>query len=167
MNTPVEASTPLRALEWALQRTDFWDSSDIVDVAEVIVYLRKRGFDVVSGWQPVDDKAKSGDLFEIARHMGSPWGWVRGVGYYASIKGVEGWITQGFCEPPGNLGLGGPTHYRPLSPPPTAPEGNVIEQCSRCDGGGWLEPIGPCVDGSYVTSRPCPECNVVSVGTET
>jgi len=25
-----------------------------------------------------------------------------------------------------------------------------------CDGRGWLDAIGPCADGSYVTSRPCP-----------
>ena len=29
----------------------------------------------------------------------------------------------------------------------------------RCGGEGWLEPIGPCADGSYITSRPCPRCN--------
>jgi DnaJ-class molecular chaperone len=30
--------------------------------------------------------------------------------------------------------------------------------CPRCNGEGWLEPIGPCADGSYITSRPCPKC---------
>ena len=30
--------------------------------------------------------------------------------------------------------------------------------CARCSGTGWLDPIGPCVDGSYITSRPCPRC---------
>jgi len=29
-------------------------------------------------------------------------------------------------------------------------------KCGRCDKDGWLEPIGPCRDGSYITSRPCP-----------
>ena len=28
-------------------------------------------------------------------------------------------------------------------------------KCKRCDGTGWLEPIGPCSDGSYITSRRC------------
>lgn len=28
-----------------------------------------------------------------------------------------------------------------------------------CDGNGWLEAIGPCRDGSYITSRPCPYDN--------
>lgn len=31
--------------------------------------------------------------------------------------------------------------------------------CDRCDGSGWLEPIGPKPDGSYITSRPCPRCD--------
>jgi hypothetical protein len=30
--------------------------------------------------------------------------------------------------------------------------------CGLCDGTGWLEPIGPKDDGSYITSRPCPRC---------
>jgi DnaJ-class molecular chaperone len=30
--------------------------------------------------------------------------------------------------------------------------------CPRCHGEGWLEPIGPCADGSYITSRECPRC---------
>jgi len=40
----------------------------------------------------------------------------------------------------------------------------MSENCPRCglpkrrtcDGDGWLEAIGPCGDGSYITSRPCP-----------
>lgn len=32
-------------------------------------------------------------------------------------------------------------------------------KCDRCDGTGWLEPIGPKSDGSYITSRPCPKCD--------
>jgi hypothetical protein len=31
-------------------------------------------------------------------------------------------------------------------------------KCARCDGEGWIEPIGPHSDGSYITSRPCPRC---------
>jgi hypothetical protein len=27
--------------------------------------------------------------------------------------------------------------------------------CKRCSDTGWIEPIGPCSDGSYITSRPC------------
>lgn len=27
--------------------------------------------------------------------------------------------------------------------------------CKRCNDSGWLEPIGPCADGSYISSRPC------------
>lgn len=28
-----------------------------------------------------------------------------------------------------------------------------------CDGKGWLEALGPYRDGSYITSRPCPNEN--------
>lgn len=31
--------------------------------------------------------------------------------------------------------------------------------CKRCGGTGWLEPIGPKEDGSYITSRPCGNCD--------
>ena len=30
-----------------------------------------------------------------------------------------------------------------------------LPQRKDCDGNGWLEALGPCRDGSYVTSRPC------------
>jgi hypothetical protein len=40
------------------------------------------------------------------------------------------------------------------------PEHIKCKQCGRnqypkCEG-GWLPPIGPCRDGSYITSRRCP-----------
>lgn len=31
---------------------------------------------------------------------------------------------------------------------------NVVA-CDKCRGEGWLEPIGPHSDGSYITSRRC------------
>ena len=33
-----------------------------------------------------------------------------------------------------------------------------LKKCDKCDGEGWLDPIGPCSDGSYITMRPCPRC---------
>ena len=43
--------------------------------------------------------------------------------------------------------------------PPSIPA-NTCQLCQRekradCDGSGWIYPIGPCADGSYMTSRPC------------
>jgi hypothetical protein len=32
-------------------------------------------------------------------------------------------------------------------------------RCPRCGGSGWLEPIGPRSDDSYITCRPCPRCH--------
>lgn len=31
-----------------------------------------------------------------------------------------------------------------------------FRKMESCDGQGWLEAIGPCADGSYITSRRCP-----------
>ncbi len=31
-------------------------------------------------------------------------------------------------------------------------------KCSACSDTGWLDPICPFSDGSYVTSRPCVHC---------
>lgn len=40
----------------------------------------------------------------------------------------------------------------------------VCAKCGRikldkCDGDGWMEHLGPYRDGSYMTSRPCPNDN--------
>lgn len=40
----------------------------------------------------------------------------------------------------------------------------LCKTCERskrrdCDGEGWLEALGPYRDGSYITSRPCPNEN--------
>ena len=42
--------------------------------------------------------------------------------------------------------------------PDEVPDAYGERPCLRCKGTGWLEPIGPCADGSYITSRPCPDC---------
>jgi hypothetical protein len=36
--------------------------------------------------------------------------------------------------------------------------GDPNPPCELCGGTGWVEPIGPKSDGSYITSRPCPRC---------
>lgn len=35
-------------------------------------------------------------------------------------------------------------------------EANKHEICGLCNDTGWCEAIGPCRDGSYITSRRCP-----------
>ena len=42
---------------------------------------------------------------------------------------------------------------------PTIVTAGVGFKCDRCKDTGWREPIGPCSDGSYVTSRPCTACD--------
>ena len=56
-------------------------------------------------------------------------------------------------ESPGLTFCGGAWHVLLAARP-------KCEQCGRdrygkCED-GWLPPIGPCSDGSYITSRPCP-----------
>jgi hypothetical protein len=52
-----------------------------------------------------------------------------------------------------------------IEPDENSPSRNATcQRCGRdkrknCDGRGWLEAIGPCSDGSYITSRPCPNDN--------
>ncbi|MHA6346429.1 hypothetical protein [Roseivivax sp. CAU 1761] len=31
-----------------------------------------------------------------------------------------------------------------------------VAECTRCGEDGWCAPLGPKADGSFVTSRPCP-----------
>lgn len=75
-------------------------------------------------WQPIDAAPKDGTTIIIGRWM-DPWGFVRGLGYYVSHRGIEGWIAHSpFSDPPGVLGLATPTHWMPLpSPPAKSQEG--------------------------------------------
>lgn len=69
-------------------------------------------------WRPIETAPKNGSSILVARHMGQPWGWVLGTAYWVSVRGISGWIARGITEPPGELGLGEPTHWQPLPPPP-------------------------------------------------
>lgn len=78
----------------------------------------------MSKWQPIETAPHDGRPILLARKMGPPWGWVRGWGYWASLndkrrrRDLGGWICHGFFDPPGELGLGAPTHWQPLPDPP-------------------------------------------------
>lgn len=53
----------------------------------------------------------------VGRDMGEPWGFVRGTGYFKEGS-ISGWVCRGICDPPGELGLGNPTHWQSLPAPP-------------------------------------------------
>ena len=83
-------------------------------------------------WQSLDELGEpqpgvwpwDGSVCLVARHMGDPWGWVRGFGRWMSInKVISGWVCRGFTDPPGELGLGHPTHVRLPDPPPGGGDG--------------------------------------------
>jgi hypothetical protein len=82
---------------------------------DLLRVLRER-----PAWQPMDERAKDGRLVLLGKDMGAPWGFVRGYGRYERVAGVEGWISYGMGHPPGNLGLGDPTHYAELPDPPAS-----------------------------------------------
>lgn len=70
----------------------------------------------MSEWQPIETAPKDGTVVYLYRQVGD-WK-VRGHGYWEGGGIVSGWITQGFYDPPGNLGLAHPTHWMPLPAPP-------------------------------------------------
>lgn len=74
----------------------------------------------VAEWLPITDEQCDGRTYIVGRDMGT-LGFVRGYGYFFGRPHtlVSGWICRGFTDPPGELGLGHPTHYQPLPPPPT------------------------------------------------
>lgn len=76
-----------------------------------------------SEWQPIETAPKDGRRVFIARDMGDPWGWVRGLAYYEKVRGIEGWIAvAGVSDVPGVLGLADPTHWTPIPKPPSSSE---------------------------------------------
>ena len=82
-------------------------------------------------WQPIETAPMDGTVVLVGRDMGECWGFVRGYGHYEDLGGgVCGWISQGFSEPPGNLGLGNPTHWKPL---PDSPREQDDERNSSSD----------------------------------
>lgn len=90
---------------------------------ETLAELRGSLSACVAEWLPITDEQCDGRTYIVGRDMGT-WGFVRGYGYFSDRPHqlVSGWICRGFTDPPGELGLGHPTHYQPLPPPPTKGE---------------------------------------------
>lgn len=69
-------------------------------------------------WLPIATAPKDGTVILLYRDM-DPWD-VRGYGHWEDCGGlICGWVTVGFFDPPGNLGLAAPTHWQPIPAPPT------------------------------------------------
>lgn len=73
-------------------------------------------------WQPIDTAPKDGRTVLVGRDVGDPWGFVYGAGYFHATADpiLRGWICRGLKDPPGELGLGNPTHWMPIPAPPKA-----------------------------------------------
>lgn len=92
---------------------------EIQRMKRLIEFLRPRLVRSLA-WQPIASAPKDGTTVIIGRDAGE-FGFVRGYGRFEGREGdlVSGWISIGFTDPPGNLGLAHPTHWQPL---PAAPE---------------------------------------------
>ena len=65
-------------------------------------------------WRPIAEAPLDGRTVMVGRWM-EPWGFVRGLARWVDVRGISGWVTfAAFSDPPGVLGLGAPTHFRPL-----------------------------------------------------
>lgn len=74
-------------------------------------------------WRPIASAPKDGTTIIIGR-WSDIFGFVMGYAYWeGGDSKISGWISQGFCQTTGNLGLGAPTHWQPLPVPPESKEG--------------------------------------------
>lgn len=74
-------------------------------------------------WRPISEAPKDGAPIHVARWTDMFGGmWVRGWATWEDLPGLEGgWISRGYFDPPGELGLAHPTHWCPLPSPPGSP----------------------------------------------
>lgn len=72
-------------------------------------------------WRPIATAPKDGTTVIVGRDMGD-FGFVRGHARFEGRDGAfaSGWISHGFSEHLGNLGLAHPTHWMPLPAAPAA-----------------------------------------------
>ena len=75
-------------------------------------------------WHRIDDPdhpaPRDGTTILVFRHI---HGWnVVGTAHWEELPAPVGggWLSQGISDPPGNLGLGHPTHWAAIPPPPKA-----------------------------------------------
>jgi len=66
-------------------------------------------------WHAIETAPRDGRTVLLYRYV-DPWH-VIGYGYWQDIRGLSGWLSVGFHDPPGNLGLAHPTHWAALTPP--------------------------------------------------
>lgn len=70
-------------------------------------------------WQPIETAPKDGTtVLLFSNKNGLNWN-VVGYGFWEGGEDIiSGWISFGFTEPAGNLGLAAPSHWMPLPAPP-------------------------------------------------
>ncbi len=70
-----------------------------------------------SEWRGMESAPKDGTAIIVAVHT-NLYGWVLGHSRWDGARGIYGWVSGGFNDPPGTLGLAHPTHWQPLPAPP-------------------------------------------------
>jgi len=75
-----------------------------------------RAIMALDGWRDIASAPKDGTTILVWRRVGA-WS-VIGHARWENVCGVAGWISHGFSDCPGNLGLAFPTHWMPLPPAP-------------------------------------------------
>lgn len=73
----------------------------------------------MSEWKPIETAPRDGTPILVAR-LDKAFGWVRGWSRWSGACGIYGWVSHGFFDVPGCLGLAHPTHWMPLPAPPEA-----------------------------------------------
>jgi hypothetical protein len=71
----------------------------------------------MSEWQLIESAPRDGTQVMLYKNTGIFK--VLGFGYWeGGTSFVSGWITRGFHDVPGNLGLANPSHWMPMPSPP-------------------------------------------------
>lgn len=87
-----------------------WRVNEFREIARAALLAAER-----AAWQSIETAPRDGRWVQLfVRCAGFN---VVGCGYWVHDLGGN-WITRGYSDPPGNLGLARPTHWRPLPPPP-------------------------------------------------
>lgn len=128
-DAPDEYETPPPAKDWAHRAArgviaDLCDRRDIkhsfggvdedvrVDLVETLADIIRGAAPTppTAGWMPIETAPKDGTTVWLYVNC---QGWdVIGSGRWVETFGITGWIAQGITDPPGNLGLANPSHWK-------------------------------------------------------
>ena len=71
----------------------------------------------MSRWLPIETAPRDGTTVLVCKRDPS-FGWIRGYARFEMSGRFGGWISHGFVDPPGNLGLAYPSRWMPIPDTP-------------------------------------------------